>query len=27
LPGPNGHLNGVAQIGLGADKIKAFLAE
>ncbi len=27
LPGPNGHLNGVAQIGLAADKISAFLAQ
>jgi homoserine O-acetyltransferase/O-succinyltransferase len=26
LPGPNGHLNGIAQIALGADKISAFLA-
>ena len=26
LPGPNGHLNGVAQITQGADKISAFLA-
>jgi homoserine O-acetyltransferase/O-succinyltransferase len=27
LTGPNGHLNGIAQIGQGADKISAFLAE
>ncbi len=27
LPGPNGHNNGIAQIGLGADKISAFLAQ
>ena len=27
LPGPNGHLNGIAQIALGADKISAFLAQ
>ena len=27
LPGPNGHLNGIAQIGLAADKISAFLAK
>jgi hypothetical protein len=27
LTGPNGHLNGIAQIGQGADKITAFLAE
>ena len=27
LPGPNGHLNGIAQIALGADKISAFLAK
>jgi homoserine O-acetyltransferase/O-succinyltransferase len=27
LPGPNGHLNGIAQIGLGADKITTFLAQ
>jgi homoserine O-acetyltransferase/O-succinyltransferase len=27
LPGPNGHLNGIAQIGLGVDKIRAFLAQ
>jgi len=27
LPGPNGHLNGVAQIGRAADKISAFLAQ
>jgi homoserine O-acetyltransferase/O-succinyltransferase len=27
LPGPNGHLNGIAQIGLGVDKIGAFLAQ
>jgi hypothetical protein len=27
LTGPNGHLNGIAQIGQGANKIGAFLAE
>ena len=27
LTGPNGHLNGIAQIEQGADKISAFLAE